>query len=45
MNRVDLSNLSDKLFSIVVLRSALLCRAAYHVCLLFNVVGIISTSV
>ena len=45
MNRVDLSDLSDKPFSNVASRSALLFPAVRHVCLFFHVVGVISTPV
>ena len=38
MNRVDLSNLSDKPFSIVVSRSALFSPAACYICFFLDVV-------
>ena len=45
MNKVDLSDLNDKLFSIVMLYLALFCMTAHHVCLFFDVIGIIPTSI
>lgn len=41
VNRMDLFDLRDMPFSIVVLRSVLLYTAARHICLLFDIVGII----
>ena len=41
INRVDSSDLSNKLFPIAVSCSALLCTAANYVCLLVDVIGII----
>ena len=45
MNSVDLFDLSDKLFPIIISHSALLWTDARHVCLFLDIVGIIPSSV
>ena len=45
MKRVNSSDLSNKPFPIIALRSALLYTTARHVCLILDIIGVIPTPV